>query len=176
MNIETVVFTVTTPDRPGVIRSVSRAVHESGGNWTESNFTALEGIFVGIVKVDIPAEKKASLLSALAQLQDQGIEINHPREYSPASGKHSEPLTLRLEANDREGIIEEITTALASANINIIDLESRCESASMAGFNLFTAELTVTLPGGCSRTTLVDVLEHISGDVMVAIDDGNTLS
>lgn len=169
--IEQILITINSPDRPGVIQSVSQAVREQGGNWTESSFTALEGLFVGVVKIEIAEEKKHQLIQALNALSSKAINVQyHESTDTPVTASEQvSTVTLKLEANDREGIIEEITTALASANINIVDLESRCESASMAGYNLFQAEIMVSLPASQTRQDLVDLLEHISDDVMVAV-------
>jgi len=169
-SIESVVITVNSPDRPGVIQALSQAVRVQGGNWTESNFSALEGRFAGIVKIEIAEEKKSALLSALESLSASGIDIcYHPPEGNSAPAQANKTVALRLDANDREGIIEEITTALAGANINIVNLESSCESASMVGYDLFSAEILANLPESLSQGDLIALLEHISDDVMVTI-------
>ena len=156
-----------------MIQAISQTVRKYGGNWTESNFAALEGVFVGIVKIEISEDKSQQLQNALEALSAQQIEI---RYHQSVAGDLDQPIStnsvkLRLDANDREGIIEEITMALAKTNINIVDLESGCESASMVGYDLFSAEMLVNLPAELSQQDLIYSLEHISDDVMVSISD-----
>lgn len=167
--IEALIITVNAPDRPGVIQALSQTVRTQGGNWTESNFSALEGRFVGIVKIEIAEEKKQALLTALEALSASGIEICYHSQQGTPADQANNIVALRLDANDREGIIEEITTALARANINIVDLESSCESASMVGYDLFSAEILANLPEPLTQDDLIALLEHISDDVMVTI-------
>lgn len=171
--IESLVITAISPDRPGIIQALSQTVRQHGGNWTESNFSALENVFVGIVKIDITDDKKADLTEALNALSAKEITIQFHQlaGASTEQDRNKETIQLKLDANDREGIIEEITTALAQANVNIVDLESACENASMAGYDMFTADLLVSLPDQHAQQDLVALLENISDDVMVSIVD-----
>ncbi len=53
------VMTIIGPDRTGLVESVARAVAEHGGNWLESRMCRLGGEFAGILRMEIPAEKKS---------------------------------------------------------------------------------------------------------------------
>ena len=70
-----IVMTVISPDRTGLVESIARTVAEHGGNWLESRMCRLGGEFTGILRVDIDAEKKSALLSALQKLQANGLQI-----------------------------------------------------------------------------------------------------
>ena len=63
------VMTIIGPDRTGLVESVARVVAEHGGNWLESRMCRLGGEFAGILRIEIPAEKKSALLDALQKLQ-----------------------------------------------------------------------------------------------------------
>ena len=69
------VMTIISPDRTGLVESVARAVAEHGGNWLESRMCRLGGEFAGILRVELPAEKKSALLAALQKLQANGLQI-----------------------------------------------------------------------------------------------------
>src|SRR5579863_7609797 len=113
-----IVMTIISPDRTGLVESVARAVAEHGGNWLESRMCRLGGEFAGILRVEIPAEKKAPLLSALQKLQANGLQII-VRDDSPTAEIGSGKLTkLEIVGSDRPGIVREITAALARANVN----------------------------------------------------------
>ena len=79
------------------------------------------------------------------------------------------PATLYIEANDREGIIEEISTALTLKNVNVEKLVSVCESASMAGYDLFKAKIEVTLPKRFTVIKLEALMEKVSDDLVVTV-------
>ena len=62
------------PDRTGLVES-RRAVAEHGGNWLESRMCRLGGEFAGILRVEIPAEKKAPLLAALQKIPGLNVVV-----------------------------------------------------------------------------------------------------
>ena len=68
-----------------------------------------------------------------------------------------------------DNFVEEITTALAEANFNLEQMETWRESASMAGYELFIAQMAVRLSGDASTDDLEAVLEDVSDDLMVSI-------
>ena len=73
------VMTIIGPDRTGLVESVARVVAEHGGNWLESRMCRLGGEFAGLLRIEIPAEKKSPLLAALQELQKDGLQHHHPR-------------------------------------------------------------------------------------------------
>ncbi|RZV59200.1 MAG: glycine cleavage system protein R [Pseudomonadales bacterium] len=171
-----IVFTLYAPDKPGIVKTVSDLVLGEGGSWLESSLTRLCGQFAGIVHVRVPAANRETLLEKLRDCAAQDIVITiHDENFS-----HHEPgqaaanqLRLLIEANDREGIIDEIASALAARQINVEKLTSSCESASMAGYPLFRANLKVQLPEGVNAQELERILESVSDDLMVSIKDGD---
>ena len=56
-------------------------------------------------------------------------------------------VAFELTANDRPGLIEELTGALAQLKVNVIELHTTAESAPMATEMLFVAQFDVALPG-----------------------------
>ena len=69
------VMTIIGPDRTGLVESVARAVAEHGGNWLESRMCRLGGEFAGILRIEIPAEKKSALLAALQKISGLTVTI-----------------------------------------------------------------------------------------------------
>ena len=63
------VMTLISPDRTGLVESIARAVAAHGGNWLESRMAHLAGKFAGILRIEVPADKAAALQSALAELE-----------------------------------------------------------------------------------------------------------
>ena len=181
---ESIIFTVYAPDKPGIVKALSDIVLAHGGNWLESSLTRLCGQFCGIVHVSVAAEKKASLAAALEQTARAGIQVAvhydtggtggaaiSASERNAGNKPHEKTVRLSVEANDREGIVDEIASALAKHHINVEKFTSSCSSASMAGYELFTANIKVALPEHLNSSDLEAILESVSDDVMVSIKD-----
>ncbi|MGB5325736.1 MAG: ACT domain-containing protein [Pseudomonadales bacterium] len=167
-----IVFTVSAPDRPGIVKALSDLVLMQGGSWLESSLTRLCGEFTGIVHVRIPEANRRQLLLQLADCEAQGISVTIRDARWQENTRHGEAgtqLRVLVEANDREGIVDEIAGALAARQINVEKLTSSCESASMAGYPLFRANIKVRLPHDIDARQLESILESVSDDLMVTI-------
>lgn len=169
---EQFIISVFADDRPGILQRLSDIVLAHKGNWRDSSLTRLAGQFAGIVQLEVEAGKRADMEQALQALAGEGIRISiHQAAESAPEFSPGPPLEILVEANDRPGIIEEITSALAGAEINVEHIETACESASMAGYDLFIAHLGVALPEGMSVEQLEAVLQDVSDDLMVSLLD-----
>jgi len=152
------------------VRSLSTAVLENHGNWLESSLSRLCGQFTGIVHVEVSDEHRADLLSAFSALSEQGIQVSvQESQYVSKDDETVNGLQILVEANDRPGIVNEIADALTQANVNVDNIDTERESASMAGYNLFRAHLFLALPEDLSEQDLEAVLEDVSDDLMVSI-------
>jgi glycine cleavage system regulatory protein len=76
-------------------------------------------------------------------------------------------LALALVAQDRPGIVKELTSALASVGANIENFESSIVMSSWSGVPIFQAHVGLTLPLGVSENEVREVLESISGEIMI---------
>lgn len=163
------VMTIISPDRTGLVESIARAVADHGGNWLESRMCRLGGEFAGILRVEIPEEKKAALLNALQILQANGLQIvirtDRP-EITTAAGAQTE---LEIIGADRPGIVREITSALARAGVNVEEFSSEVSSAPMSGETLFKAVARLQLPERCDVAGLKRELEKIAADLLVDV-------
>jgi glycine cleavage system regulatory protein len=162
------VMTIISPDRTGLVESVARVVADHGGNWLESRMCRLGGEFAGILRVEIPAEKKSGLIAALQKLQANGLQIviRDDAKISIASGKQTK---LEIIGADRPGIVREISAALARANVNVEEFSSEIVSAPMSGETLFKASARLQLPDRCDLAALKKDLEKIAADLLVDI-------
>lgn len=172
MTNEKIIITLFAKDRPGVIRELSDTVLANKGNWLESSLSRLCGQFAGIVHLEIAPEHKSDLLAAFDKLVQTGINITVQQFQDVEADVESdsfEALQILVEANDRPGIVEEIATALADEDINIENMDTECESASMAGYNLFRAHMFLALPEGMTEDQLEQIMENVSDDLMVSV-------
>jgi glycine cleavage system regulatory protein len=151
-------MTIIGPDRTGLVESVARVVAEHGGNWLESRMCRLGGEFAGILRIELPVEKRQTLLGALQTLQSRGLTVVRPDE-AAVSATPGRQTKLEIVGHDRPGIVREITSTLARANVNVEEFSSECVSAPMSGETLFKAAARLQLPDGCDLTTLKRELE-----------------
>jgi len=162
------VMTIIGPDRTGLVESVARVVAEHGGNWLESRMCRLGGEFAGILRIEIPAEKKSALLAALQKLQHNGLQVV-VRDGAPVSVAAGRQTKLEIVGSDRPGIVRDITSALARANVNVEEFSSEVVSAPMSGETLFKAGVRLQLPERCDLAALKKDLEKIAADLQVDV-------
>ncbi len=161
------VITLVGADRTGLVESVARAVAEHGGNWLESRMCRLGGEFAGILRVEIPAEKKSALLATLQNISGLNVVIQPTQSAVAAtSGRQTK---LEIVGSDRPGIVREITSALARANVNVEEFSSELISAPMSGETLFKASARLQLPERCDVAALKKDLEKIAADLLVDV-------
>lgn len=161
------VMTLISPDRTGLVESVARTVAEHGGNWLESRMSRLGGEFAGILRIEIPAEKKSSLLAALQKIPGLAVVVHpDPKPVSPTLGRQTK---LEIVGSDRPGIVRGITSALARAGVNVEEFSSEVVSAPMSGETLFKAGARLQLPANCDLGALKKDLEKIAADLLVDV-------
>ncbi len=164
------VLTVIADDREGIVEQISQAVSQHGGNWMESSMARLAGKFAGILLVEIEPAKQAELEEHLAALSAQGIKITLEKS-APSPEQEAKISCIEIVANDRPGIVGEISTLLASNNVSLISLETFCESTPMSAGMMFYAHTYLQLPEAMTEEHLTAVLESLSDDLMVEIVD-----
>jgi glycine cleavage system regulatory protein len=163
------VMTIIGPDRTGLVESVARVVAEHGGNWLESRMCRLGGEFAGILRIELPVEKRQALLDALQTLQGCGLTVVVRPDEAAAAATQGRQARLEIVGHDRPGIVRQITHALARASVNVEEFSSECVSAPMSGETLFKAVARLQLPDGCDDAALKTELEKIADDLLVDI-------
>jgi glycine cleavage system regulatory protein len=161
------VMTLIGPDRTGLVESIARAVAAHDGNWLESRMCRLGGEFAGILRIEIPAEKKSPLLAALQKIPDLSVALQ--ADPKPAVAMPGRQTRLDIVGSDRPGIVRDITSALARAGVNVEEFSSEVASAPMSGETLFKASARLHLPDGCDLAALKKDLEKIAADLLVDV-------
>lgn len=163
------VMTVIGKDRPGLVESVASLVQQHGGNWMESRMCRLGGEFAGILRVQVESDHERALFDALKGLQSQGLSVVvHPDRADVAPGQ-TRFAAIEIVAQDRPGIVRQITAVLARQGVNVEELSTECASAPMSGETLFKATARLSIPESCPLPTLRADLETIAGDLMADI-------
>ena len=163
------VMTIISPDRPGLVGQLSAVIADHGGNWLESRMAQLGGQFAGILRIQVSAAREPQLLAALHALEPQGLSIRVQRDTAPVSSVPHPLGTVEVMGHDRPGIVRQISQVLAQQQVNVEELTTTCESAPMSGEKLFRATAHVQLPEAGGLARLQSALEQIASDLMVDI-------
>lgn len=165
----TLVMTIIGADRPGLVESVASIVASHGGNWLESRMSRLGGQFAGILRVQVPTDREAALATALKELAGKGVSVVTHSDKAGTSATKAELRLLEIIGQDRPGIVQQITRALASHGVNVEELETECVSAAMSGETLFKAKAKVLVPASANVGAIKAELEKIAADLIVEV-------
>jgi glycine cleavage system transcriptional repressor len=117
-------LTLIGKDRPGIVARVTRALFEFGLNLGETSMLRLGGNFTVMMMVS-GEHSEAELRDRLKPvIEAQGMCLN----IDPIEAHLHEHLVPNIQVTvtgaDRAGIVAQVTSALAEAGFNILDLES----------------------------------------------------
>lgn len=167
------VITVVGADRPGLVELLARTLVAHDANWLESRMAILAGRFAGMVEADVPEANFERLVEALERLQADGLKVMVDSGLAEqATGKFRE-VQLELIGQDRVGIVQEISSALARHGVSIEKLHTESESASMSGETLFRAWADLRVPNDLDMEALQRGLEVLADELMVDINLDN---
>lgn len=164
------VLSILSEDKPGIVETLAAAISENGGSWQESRMTHLAGKFAGILQVNVAEENLAQLKSALTALEAKGIAIIVAEVSDQASSEPTKVMHFTLVGNDRTGIVKELSQAFASHQINMDQLETDCSSMPWTGDPMFTARGTLNIPQDADLDSLQDQLDDIADNLGVDIE------
>ncbi len=169
--LATLVMTVIGADRPGLVQLVATRVADHGGNWLESRMCRLGGQFAGILRVEVPRERRDELVNALRTLEVDGLRVIIHAEGAPAGAAAAGGtlVTLELVGTDRPGILRSVSGVFAAHGVNVEELASERVNAPMDGGVLFQARATVFIPPTVKLAAVRADLEQIAADLMVDV-------
>ncbi len=164
-----IVLTVLGEDHPGIVESISEVLTRHEGNWTQSSMSSLAGQFAGILLATVPGNAAEACIAELEGLASEGLQVT-AHASTPAAGPAAmREFAMDLVGNDRQGIVREITHVLARHGVNVQELETEVESASMSGGTLFRARAWLLAPESVDLDLLESELEEIANELMVEI-------
>lgn len=158
------IITFIGKDRPGVVDTFSNLVKQHQGNWQTSSMHHLCGFFTGVFEVVIEADKSDELEHAIRNIDGFTINI----EKATPSAVTEANLILELTANDRAGIIQDISSVIHHHDGNLLKLVSTQDSAAHSGQIMFKAKAQVAV-NDSKVDDLIEALENIADDLMVDI-------
>lgn len=152
-------------DRPGLVNTLSNIVKQHHGNWQSSSMHNLSGFFAGILEIAVAKQNTEALIAEVKAIEG----INAQVAIASAESLHeNETIVLELTANDRAGIVQDITASIHQQNGNLLKLVSRQDNAPHSGQLMFKAKATVSVEIN-DIDNLVAALENLADDLMVDI-------
>lgn len=168
--LTSLILTVLSPDKPGVVEAIAKCVSEHNGNWLESRFAHLAGKFAGVVRVQVEQADQETLASALQELGGKGIRVEVEQQTAePAVKAESKHATFHAVGPDRPGIVREISQAFVEYNINIEEISTQLSSMPYSGEPLFEAEGELSVPATVELHVLDEKLARIADQLGVDI-------
>lgn len=169
MNRE-ILLSIIADDHPGIVHSLAETITAHGGNWLDSSMSHLGGKFAGIVLLEVSEQRERELEDALRSLDQGDLHVTFKRT-QPDEAEPYHFVMVNVIANDRPGIVGEISDLLASHDINIEALSTSVADTPMSSGHLFKARFQANLPEALTYDDLQRVLESASDDLMVELED-----
>jgi glycine cleavage system transcriptional repressor len=164
-------------DRPGIVAAVAEVLFQQGCNVEDSSMTLLRGNFAMMLVLASPEGTTASgLESALGPACERmGLTYSVLDVEDTADVPHPSHV-LTVYGADRPGILYRVTSALASAGVNITDLNSRLVGATTPVYALM---LELALPSSVSaddlERKLADEASALGVDVTLRVREDDIL-
>ncbi|MCM2679399.1 glycine cleavage system protein R [Echinimonas agarilytica] len=151
-------------DRPGLLQHLAHQTHSCDGKWLTSRVSYLEGHLAATIKVEVPLERETAVKDMFSH--QEGLvccfdDISQEATVCPM------PLDLSIEANDRPGIVNDITNLLDQNGVRILNMENHRFHVTAVGMNMFSAKLKLSLPDHLSEDSLIEKLAELKGGLRV---------
>lgn len=169
--MQAMVLSVTGLDKPGLVGELAEAIRSVNGNWLRGSFCQLSGHFAGFVEITLPAEQHSVLVNKCKAISSLQITLLPAKPENNSPGNNTKKIQLKVTGNDRQGIVDDLSTSLHKCNLNIVELATTCESAPNWGNMLFTANISVETPREFESSQLKEAIESIADDLMVDLRD-----
>ena len=142
------VFTITGPDKIGLVERVSRIVADHAGNIEASRMAHLGGEFAMLMLVKINEEQMDDLTRQFEKLKTEGYEVTGAitGHEDPAKYKGWLPYKIEVTGADHEGIIHRIASFLSRSGFNIEKINTDTVIAPVSGTALFTMDAIFLVP------------------------------
>jgi glycine cleavage system transcriptional repressor len=166
-------------DHPGIVAGVTGVLLDHEVNVEDSQMTILRGRFTMMLIVSAPDSLDVDALHA--DLENAGRElgmdaVSLEAVEAPASSPPAEPTHIvTVYGVDHPGIVHAVAQALAGADVNITDLNTRLvtdeptDNGDSRPEDLYAMMLEVSLPEGLSADALQTLLEATRRDQGVEV-------
>jgi glycine cleavage system transcriptional repressor len=184
------VMTVMAANRVGILAALATALDELGGGFVDLSLAIMRDHFTIIMAVEFPENRHPDVIvdHLRAVGRPFGLEVMlkdpaaDPPEEPLAPAEEAQDFLLRVQGQDKPGVLRRITLRLAQEGIDIVDLYGERNDAT----GTFETCLALRAPLGVASPRLQADLEHllraagarvavVRNDVLQAISDPHPL-
>lgn len=152
-----IVLSAVGSDRPGVVKDISKAILDCGGNIEESRMAALGAEFAVLMLISGNWHTLTKLEKALDELKKKdGLTITIKRTGEHAAQDDCIPYGVDVVCLDQPGIVFHLSEFFALRDIEIADVVTRRYAAAHTGAPMFSVQMTVNIPGNAPIAQLRD--------------------
>ena len=119
--------------------------------------------------MSLPTAAGPALEQALKTLSPSGLSVRVTPTSNGVPADDANNITLSLIGPDRPGIVREISQAMASHEVNVIEMASAVISAPMSCDMLFQAHIEAQISPQTSLDQLSDMLDEIANEMTLDI-------
>ena len=130
------------------------------------------GVFAGVVEISVADESAQTLLDALRALDETLTVTALSGVGASAADRQVSSLVISLVANDRPGIVRDVSAVLAAHELSIDDLSTEVRDAAMAGGRIFEASVLAHTVAGTDLSRVKEDLEKLAAELQVEIAIG----
>jgi len=164
-----IVLSAVGTDRPGVVKDISKAILDCGGNIEESRMAALGAEFAVLLLISGNWHTLTKLEKALEDLTEKdGLTITIKNTGERGDQDNCIPYGVDVVCLDQPGIVFHLSEFFAARDIEIADLATRRYAAAHTGAPMFSVQMTVNVPGTAPiaqlRDEFLDLCEQLNLD------------
>lgn len=150
---------------PDLIKRLASVTHEEGGKWLVSKINYLDTHISAVIKIEVPTAHKRAVQDYFASQDDLLVTFTDALE-TIIESQHTQ---LKVDAEDRAGIVNDISNILQKESVELIDMDSHRIGVPANGSSVFTATLSLKLPLSTNINDLAAEIEALSNDMVVTI-------
>lgn len=150
---------------PDLIKRLASVTHEEGGKWLVSKINYLDTHISAVIKIEVPTAHKRAVQDYFASQDDLLVTFTDALE-TIIESQHTQ---LKVDAEDRAGIVNDISNILQKESVELIDMDSHRIGVPANGSSVFTATLSLKLPLSTNINNLAAEIEALSNDMVVTI-------
>lgn len=152
-----IVLSAVGSDRPGVVKDLSKAILECGGNIEESRMAALGAEFAVLMLISGNWHTLTKLEKALDELKGKDeLSITIKKTGERPAQADCIPYGVDVICLDQPGIVYHLSEFFAVRDIEIADVATRRYAAAHTGAPMFSVQMTVNIPGSVPIAQLRD--------------------
>jgi glycine cleavage system transcriptional repressor len=164
-----IVLSAIGSDRPGVVKDISKAILECGGNIEESRMVALGAEFAVLMLISGNWHTLTKLEKAFDNLTGaEGLTITLKKTGARNDQEDCIPYGLDVVCLDQPGIVFHLAEFFAGRGIEISDVATKRYAAAHTGAPMFSVQMTASIPGTTAisqlRDDFLDLCEQLNLD------------